>query len=49
MKLQENQIIWGDAIAILESHAKDSSIDLIFADPPYNIGKKFNGKKKREF
>lgn len=39
------KIIWGDAIAALENHIPDGSIDLIFADPPYNIGKKFNGKQ----
>lgn len=27
------------------NEVEDSSIDLIFADPPYNIGKKYNGKK----
>ncbi|MFB2921718.1 adenine-specific DNA-methyltransferase [Aerosakkonema funiforme] len=34
-------IYHGDAIAILRSCIPDNSIDLIFADPPYNIGKKF--------
>ena len=38
-------IIWGDAIEVLSTKIPDSSIDLIFADPPYNIGKNFNGKK----
>jgi len=28
---------------VLDSQVKDNSIDLIFADPPYNIGKNFNG------
>lgn len=46
-QIEENQIIWGEAIAALESHVKDSSIDLIFADPPYNIGKKFNGRQNK--
>lgn len=43
MKLFEkdgHKIIWGEAIEALES-VEDNSIDLIFADPPYNIGKKF--------
>ena len=31
-------IYHGDAIAILESEIEDESIDLIFVDPPYNIG-----------
>ena len=38
-------IIWGDAIEALSSKVPDNSIELIFADPPYNIGKSFNGKK----
>jgi adenine-specific DNA-methyltransferase len=35
-----HKIILGDAIEALES-IEDGSVDLIFADPPYNIGKKF--------
>jgi adenine-specific DNA-methyltransferase len=34
-----HKIIFGEAIEALET-MKDNSIDLIFADPPYNIGKK---------
>ena len=34
-------IHWGDALEILSSRVADASINLIFADPPYNIGKKF--------
>ncbi|PIY30506.1 MAG: adenine-specific DNA-methyltransferase, partial [Bacteroidetes bacterium CG_4_10_14_3_um_filter_42_6] len=37
----------GDAIEILENEIRDSSIDLIFVDPPYNIGKDFNGLKDK--
>ena len=40
---KEHRIIFGDAIDALKS-IPDESIDLIFADPPYNIGKNFNGK-----
>lgn len=40
-------IFQGDAIEILEHRIDDSSIDLIFVDPPYNIGKNFNGLKDR--
>lgn len=40
----DNQkIIHGDILNTLDSHIDDNSIDLIFADPPYNIGKKFSG------
>lgn len=42
----EGHIIFqGDAIDILEKNIGDNSVDLIFADPPYNIGKDFNGRK----
>jgi adenine-specific DNA-methyltransferase len=37
-------IIRGDAIEVLTSEIKDNTIDLIFIDPPYNIGKNFNGR-----
>jgi len=46
-KFPEQKIILGDVISVLDDCVKDSSIDLIFADPPYNIGKKFNGKQKK--
>jgi adenine-specific DNA-methyltransferase len=40
-------IIWGDATEALTTEIPDGSVDLIFADPPYNIGKNFNGRKDR--
>ncbi|MCL1464826.1 adenine-specific DNA-methyltransferase [Argonema galeatum] len=39
----------GDAITILRAYIPDSSVDLIFADPPYNIGKKFANFHDRWF
>ena len=40
---QSNHTIFhGDAIEVLENRIEDESIDLIFADPPYNIGKQFD-------
>ncbi|MBN2581114.1 MAG: adenine-specific DNA-methyltransferase [Pirellulales bacterium] len=41
---QRNQdtIFWGDAITVLEKDIPDASVSLIFADPPYNLGKKFS-------
>jgi len=42
-----HKIIHGDAINALASEVKDSSVDLIFIDPPYNIGKNFNGHKDK--
>ncbi len=50
MKLFENNghaIIWGDAVEALTNEIPDKSVDLVFADPPYNIGKNFNGRKDR--
>ncbi|MBK1987024.1 adenine-specific DNA-methyltransferase [Sphaerospermopsis aphanizomenoides BCCUSP55] len=38
---QEHTIFYGDAISILTNHIPSESVDLIFSDPPYNIGKKF--------
>lgn len=35
------KIIWGEAIEVLNQYVEDESVDLIFVDPPYNIGKKF--------
>lgn len=40
-------MIWGDAQAALDEFVDDCSVDLVFADPPYNIGKNFNGNKER--
>lgn len=37
-----HKIIHGDALETLKT-IPDNSVDLIFADPPYNIGKNFNG------
>ena len=36
-----HRIYWGDAIAVLAGAIEDQSVDLIFADPPYSIGKRF--------
>lgn len=34
-------IYWGDALRVLEECIPDASVHLVFADPPYNIGKQF--------
>lgn len=44
---EHHQVILGDALQALKTEIKDNSIDLIFADPPYNIGKNFNGHKDK--
>lgn len=36
------QMIHGNTDEVLDNYVQDASIDLIFADPPYNIGKKFS-------
>ena len=41
----DHKIYQGDAIEVLQNKIEDNSIDLIFVDPPYNIGKDFNGLK----
>jgi adenine-specific DNA-methyltransferase len=40
-------VVWGDAKEVLLDYVPDESVDLVFADPPYNIGKSFNGGKDR--
>lgn len=44
---ENHKIIHGDAIEAMRSKVDDNSVDLIFADPPYNIGKNFNGLKDK--
>lgn len=34
-------IHWGDALETLRTEVASESVDLLFVDPPYNIGKKF--------
>jgi site-specific DNA-methyltransferase (adenine-specific) len=46
-KNETTKIIHGDSLEILQNHIEDESIDLIFVDPPYNIGKKFSDFKDR--
>lgn len=43
----DDKIFFGDVMEVLEKYIEDESIDLIFADPPYNIGKNFNGFKDK--
>lgn len=40
---ENHRIIHGDALEALAC-LEDESIDLVFADPPYNIGKNFHGR-----
>ncbi|ORJ61367.1 adenine-specific DNA-methyltransferase [Geothermobacter hydrogeniphilus] len=43
----DHLIYFGDALGVLHEKISDSSVDLIFVDPPYNIGKKFSNFKDR--
>jgi len=36
-----NQIILGDSLEVLKE-IPDNSVDMVFADPPFNLGKKYN-------
>jgi len=39
---KEGHIIYhGDALDVMKNEIPDGSVDLVFVDPPYNIGKKF--------
>jgi len=40
---EDSTVVWGDALEGMESQIEDGSVDLFFADPPYNIGKKYHG------
>lgn len=42
----EHEIIHGDALSALKD-IQTESVNLIFADPPYNIGKDFDGLKEQ--
>ena len=43
----EHRIVWGDAVEALQTVVPNGSADLIFCDPPYNIGKDFNGRRDK--
>jgi adenine-specific DNA-methyltransferase len=40
-------ILWGDVREALTRHVAPGSVDLVIADPPYNIGKRFGGTRDR--
>ncbi len=43
----DDVIFQGDVLDVLASEIPNASVDLIFADPPYNLGKNFNGRHDR--
>ena len=42
-----HKLFLGDALNILENDIEDNSVDLIFVDPPYNIGKMFGKNREK--
>lgn len=42
-QMDEHTIYHGNALEVMKAEIPDASIDLIFVDPPYNIGKDFAG------
>lgn len=42
-----NQCVYNDDVLSVLNKLTDSSVDLIFADPPYNIGKDFGNNKDK--
>ncbi len=47
LSADNHKIIHADILEAFEKEIADESVDLIFADPPYNIGKNFNGHKDK--
>lgn len=43
----DHMVFHGDAIDVLKSSIDDESVDLVFVDPPYNIGKQFGSFKDK--
>ena len=43
--MERNKVYLGDCIELLKQ-LDDESVDLIIADPPYNLGKDFGPKSK---
>ena len=37
----DHRVIHGDCADVMDKAVEDESVDLVFADPPYNIGKRF--------
>ena len=38
----KNQLYFGDSLDILRNHIADSSVDLIYLDPPFNSNSNYN-------
>ncbi len=44
----KNKLYFGDNLKILRDHVADSSVDLIYLDPPFNSNASFNVLFKEE-
>jgi site-specific DNA-methyltransferase (adenine-specific) len=44
---ETTKVVWGHSPDDLDEHVADGSVDLLFADPPYNIGKQFGDATDR--
>jgi site-specific DNA-methyltransferase (adenine-specific) len=44
---EQTDIFCGNCLEILDRHVEDASVKLVFADPPYNIGKVFGDFKDK--
>ena len=44
---EQHTVAWGDSVTHLDGVVEDGSVDLVFADPPYNIGKKYGAIRDR--
>jgi len=40
--LPTNTLFYGDNLDILRAYIADSSVDLVYLDPPFNSGRNFN-------
>ncbi|XZE36835.1 adenine-specific DNA-methyltransferase [Pirellulaceae bacterium SH501] len=39
---EKHVIYWGNVLSVLRDRVENHSVDLLFADPPYNIGKQYD-------
>ena len=42
LPISANTLFYGDNLDILRAYLADSSVDLVYLDPPFNSGRNFN-------
>ena len=47
-EIGDHHLYHGDVLEVLQEAIPDASVDLVFADPPYNIGKNYQGWKDKQ-